>query len=414
MIAEKAVLGTMLKENYLIGESSLSPAIFETAVHKNIYSAMDEIYKQKKHVDVITMITYKDPRDFGGANYLNELMNFVNVEKFDQHVNALFDVWREREKRNVIQIASMEDWDIEKVVNELSKLANNQVDDHTSISDSLVKVYEDPFIQKVIKNGAPTGIKKLDEITNGLQDAELIIIAARPSMGKSDVMLHLAKEAGWNGYLPLIYSLEMQEELLRDRLIASTGKFSRVKLRDTYTMLTPGQKEQWPKVIGKLSTTNIQIFDRAGQTVAEMRMKARKMINQFSHLKPIILIDYLTLIRSGEKQSFNKHQEIGDITKALKAMAKEFNCPVVVLAQLSRSLEQRADKRPMLSDLRESGSIEEDADLVIFPYRDAYYSKEDDDKSLEFIIAKHRNGPIGTIMSTYNKFTGEILNDGIS
>ncbi len=184
-------------------------------------------------------------------------------------------------------------------------------------------------------------------------------------------------------------------------------------MRDPYKLLTDRQKENWPKVVGLLSETKIQIFDRSRQTVPEMRMKIRKMISEHKGLRPLILIDYLTLIHSNENKN-NKHLQVSDITKELKAVAREFNCPVITLAQLSRAVEQRQDKRPLMSDLRESGSIEEDADVIVFLYRGAYYTKDDNDNSMELIVAKNRNGPVGTAIAFYNKFTGEVLNRGTS
>ena len=344
---------------------------------------------------------------------MNDLTNYAHVEKFDDHVGALLEVWREREKKNVLHVSAHEDWTIDRITTELVALTDNRVSDHSDISSMLVDVYEDPFIEKEIKEGAPSGIEKLDEMTNGFQDGELIILAARPSMGKSDVMLHIAKQAGWKGYVPMIFSLEMSDTSLRDRLIASTGRFSRSRMRDPYKLLTDRQKENWPKVVGLLSETKIQIFDRSRQTVPEMRMKIRKMISEHKGLKPLILIDYLTLIHSNENKN-NKHLQVSDITKELKAVAREFNCPVITLAQLSRAVEQRQDKRPMMSDLRESGSIEEDADVIVFLYRGAYYTKDDNDHAMELIVAKNRNGPVGTAIAFYNKFTGEVLNRGTS
>jgi len=413
MIAEKAVLGSMMKENYLIVESGLLASQFTDATNKMIFQSMSELRAAGKAVDIITLLTTYSPQDLGGANYLNDLSNYAHIEKFDDHVSVLLDVWRDREKKNVLHIAAHEDWSIDRITTEIAALTDNRVNDHSDISSLLIEVYEDPFTEKEIKDGAPSGIEKLDEMTNGFRDGELIIVAARPSMGKSDVMLHIAKASGWKGYIPMIFSLEMSSTSLRDRLIASTGRFSRSRMRDPYNMLTTEQKEEWPKAIGLLSETKIQIFDRSRQTVSEMRMKIRKMMSEYPGLKPLILIDYLTLIHSNENKN-NMHLQVSSITKELKAMAREFNCPVITLAQLSRAVEQRMDKRPMMADLRESGSIEEDADVIVFLYRNAYYTKDESDPTMELIVSKNRNGPVGTAIAIYNKFTGEVLNRGTS
>lgn len=408
MQAEKAVLGTMLKEPHLISETNLLAEHFETINHRELFKSMKELSAKGKGVDVTTLLTYFNPQLFGGANYVSELQRLANEKKFEQHVQAVQDVYREKEKRIVISTAHIENWDIETIMSELNKIQDDDVSDHSDISELIQEVYEAPYQKKVIQKGTNTGLQKLNAMTNGLQNSELIILAARPSMGKSDVMLHFAKQAGWTNYLPIIFSLEMSRQSLRDRLIASTGGFNRGKMRDPHGLMTDAQKGIWMPTIHRLSDTKIQIFDKSGQTLPEIRMKIRKMASQFKDRKPIVFIDYLTLIKSIEKND-NQHQKIGNITKGLKAIAKEFNCPVVVLAQLSRGVESRPDKRPMLSDLRESGSIEEDADVAMFLYRDAYYSKDDEDRTLEIIVAKNRNGAVGTVFAEYNKFTGEVI-----
>lgn len=411
MIAEKAVLGSMLKENYLIAESNLVPSQFLDTINRTIFQSMSELIKAGKSADVVTMLTTFSPQDLGGANYLNDLPNFAHIEKFDDHVKALLEVWRNREKKNILQIAVQEDWGIERITSELGALTDNRVNDHTDISSTLAEIYEAPYNEIEIKSGAPVGIHTLDKMTNGFHDGELVIIAARPSMGKSDVMLQISKESGRDGYLPVIFSLEMPTERLRDRLIASSGGISRSRMRDPYRLLTEQQKENWPKTIGVLSKTNIQFFDGSGQTVNEIKMKVRKLMSKHPGLKPIILIDYLTLIGTNEKYN-NKHAQVSQITEDLKGMARDFKCPVVTLAQLSREVEKRHDKRPMMSDLRESGSIEEDADVIIFLYRNAYYTKDENDNVMELIVSKNRNGPVGTALCVYNKFTGEVMNIG--
>lgn len=407
MHAEKSVLGTMMKAPYLLNESRLGEEHFDQAYHKAIFKGMKELQGKGKGVDLVSLITYFDPKTLGGANYVSELINFSDEKKFDSHQTVVLDSYREREKKRIVTQAQFENWDIDTILSELDKLQDDEVNDHHDIMNLTLDIYEAPYQPKDIQKGVDTGMTKLNQLTSGLQNSELTILAARPSMGKTDVMLHIAKNAGWNNYLPIIFSLEMSSSSLRDRLVASTGGYNRSKMKDPHGTMTDGQKESWIPTIHKVGDTKIQIFDRSGQTLPEIRMKVRKMANQFKERKPIILIDYLTLIKSIDKTD-NMHQKVGNITKGLKAMAKEFDCPVVVLAQLSRQVEQRQDKRPMLSDLRESGSIEEDADVVMFLYREAYYSKETNDRTLEINVAKNRNGATGTVLLEYNSFTGNI------
>lgn len=227
---------------------------------------------------------------------------------------------------------------------------------------------------------------------------------------KTDVMLHLSKSAGWDNCLPIIFSLEMNAQSLRDRLIASIGPYNRSKMKDPYNNLTDEQKKTWMDTLGRVSKTNMHIFDKSGQTVPEIRMKVRKIKNENPDMQIVVFIDYLTLIKPVNDYNGNMNLAVSDISRSLKELAKEFNCPVVTLSQLSRGVERREDKRPMMSDIRDSGSVEQDADIIMFIYRDAYYSKDDNNREMELIIAKNRNGGVGTIKVEYNKFTG-ILRD---
>ncbi|GIN93361.1 replicative DNA helicase [Siminovitchia terrae] len=407
MKVEQAYLGTLLKENHLIKDSLLKEFHFEENRHKQLFKHMKDLTTAGQSVDVVTLSVQVDIQAIGGVSYLNEIITYANAEKVDEYGQLVLNAWKEREKRNILEIARNENWEIGKVIKSLDDINEVKTDDHTSIKDALARIYEAPWQKQEVQKGIPTGIKRLDSLTNGFQDGEVTIIAARPSMGKTDTMLHFGKQAGWQGYLPIVFSLEMPEAQLTTRLMASTGSYNRAKMRNPYKHLSPNQKDTWAGAIGHLSNTNIQIFDNAGQTIAEMRAKTRKLIHEHSK-KPIIIIDYLTLIRPQEFYGGNAHLQVTEISKDLKAMAKELNCPVVCLAQLSRAVEQRQDKRPMMSDIRESGSVEQDADVIMFLYRDSYYNADSDDDTLEMIIAKNRNGPIGTVLTRYNKHTGEI------
>ncbi|WHY84039.1 DnaB-like helicase C-terminal domain-containing protein [Neobacillus novalis] len=382
--------------------------ILKIGVPGTILRRMVELKQAGKNIDLITMSTLQNLESLGGMSYLSELLSFADVEKFDGMEKLILDLWKEREKRNVLTVAAMNDWEIAKVIAELDKINQMKMDDHTSLQNALVDIYEAPWEDQIRLKSATTGIKKLDDMTGGFQSGEVTILAARPSMGKTDVMLHFAKTTGWAGFLPLVFSLEMPEKLITSRLMASTGGFNRAKMRDPKRMLNQSQKNRWPGVIGDLSETHMQIFDGAGQTIAEIRAKTRKLMNQFPCKKPILFIDYLTLIRSGQFYGGNSHLQVTEISQSLKTMAKDFNCPVICLAQLNRSVESRANKRPMMSDIRESGSVEQDADVILFLYREAYYDKDSEDHSLEIIVSKNRNGPVGTIAVNYNEHTGRL------
>lgn len=407
-MVEKAFLGSLMKAEYLLKDTIIQPEHLESTRHKEIMRKMIELNRAGKNIDLITFTILPTLEALGGMSYLSELLSYGDVVKFNGMEKLILEQWKEREKRNILTLASINDWEIDKVITQLDKINQMKMEDHTSLQQALADIYEAPWEDQKRLKTATTGIKKLDDVTGGFQRGEVTILAARPSMGKTDVMLHFAKMSGWAGYLPLVFSLEMPEKLITSRLIASTGGFNRVKMRDPKEMLSEKQKNQWSDVIGDLSGTNIQIFDGAGQTIAEIRAKTRKMMNQFPHKKPIIFIDYLTLIQSSQSYGGNSHSQVTEISKSLKTIAKEFECPVICLAQLNRSVESRAIKKPMMSDIRESGSVEQDADVILFLYREKYYDKESDNPYLEILISKNRNGPVGSVNVQYNAETGKI------
>ncbi|MFL6560513.1 MAG: replicative DNA helicase, partial [Bacillus sp. (in: firmicutes)] len=342
-MAEKAFLGSLMKAEYLLQDTIIQPEQLESTRHKEIMRRMVELKRTGKNFDLITWTTLPDLDSLGGMSYLSELLSYADLEKFDVTEKLILDLWKEREKRNILTLAAMNDWEIAKVIAELDKINQMKMEDHTSLQQALVDIYEAPWEDRISQKSATTGINKLDEVTGGFQGGEVTILAARPSMGKTDVMLHFAKMSGWAGFLPLVFSLEMPEKLITSRLMASTGGFNRAKMRDPKRMLTENQKNKWSDVIGDLTETHMQIFDGAGQTIAEMRTKTRKMINQFPYKKPILFIDYLTLIHSGQFYGGNSHLQVTEISKSLKTMAKDFDCPVICLAQLNRSVESRAN-----------------------------------------------------------------------
>lgn len=411
MLTEESILGTIMKEPHLLMDTDLKPEYFQYHENRNLLIAFRELQRKGLVIDMVTLITMTDHQSYGGAGKLNKIQNLANVDKFDSYVDILLERWREREKQNILEIAKQENWSIERITKALDDLTDNRVDDRSNIKELVLEVAEDPWKKREVPKGIQVGLNQLQNALSGLQKTDLIIVAARPSMGKTDFMLHLAKQAGWSGCIPIVFSLEMSAEKLRDRLIASTGNYNRFKMKNTYERLTEQQKAVWMQVIGRVSETNIEIFDKSGQTLSEIRMKIRKVKNENQGKDIVVFIDYLTLIKPTDDHKGNMHLAISDISKGLKGIAKEFNCPVVSLAQLSRSVEKRNDKRPILSDLRESGSIEEDADVVMFLYRDAYYTKDENDNSLEIIIAKNREGETGIIKAKYNKYTGAITDE---
>lgn len=409
-LVEKSLLASMLQENYLITDSNIDSDFFRTQIHRNIFSTMTELTQTGKAVDYITLLTTKDPIELGGANYLADLKNYLNLAQFDHYCEILVDYWKEDKKHEILLLAKTENWSIEEIQKALDKLQDEKSNTNTSIQPDLVEMAERPYIPAKVKKGIPTGLNDLNRMLNGFQPSELIIIAARPSMGKTDTMDHLALNAGWSGCLPIVFSLEMSKETLIDRLIAATGSFNRLKMRDPYAHFSEKQKENWIPTITRVDEANLHIDDRSSLKVSQIKARARQIIKANTGKKPIIFIDYLQIIRP-DNPKLNPTQQIGQISWDLKQMAKEFGCPVVCLSQLNRGVESRQDKRPMMSDLRDSGNIEQDADVIAFLYRDDYYDKESEHKNmLDIIIAKQRNGPTGVVTALYAKETGRLIN----
>ncbi|WP_456276522.1 DnaB-like helicase C-terminal domain-containing protein [Bacillus sp. AK128] len=210
-IAEKTFLGSLMKANYLIKDTVIRPEQLEGAIHQQLMYTMIQLIEDGKSADLITITTLTDFNAYGGVSYLAEVLSYADIEKFEVLEETLIEVWKEREKNNILKIAAVNDWEISRVIAELDKINQLRINDHSSIEQVLSAIYSAPWEdQEEVKN-APTGIEKLDDITGGFQDGEVIVVAARPSMGKTDVMLHFAKSTGWAGDVPIIFSLEMPE-----------------------------------------------------------------------------------------------------------------------------------------------------------------------------------------------------------
>ncbi|QCR31028.1 DnaB-like helicase C-terminal domain-containing protein [Lysinibacillus sp. SGAir0095] len=423
-LLEKSLLGTMLKENYLIIDEGIQPSLFQSQIHRSIYLAMQHLARNNQPVDYITILTMVEPREVGGANYLASLQTFADSEKFEAYLGIVKTEWREKQKQTILHQATSRNWPIEKIQKELDDLQTDTLSVDTDVKNDIVKMAERPYLPIEEVRVVPTDLKELEKLIVGFRQGELTIIAGRPSMGKTDVMNYFALTSGLAGCLPIIFSLEMNKAMLLDRLIAACGRISRLKMRDPYQYFSEKQREQWIPVLTELSNVNLQIDDRAGLTVSQMRAQVRKLVKTNPDLKPIVFIDYLQIIYSNMARGSNQTSIIGQISWELKQMAKEFACPVVCLSQLNRGVESRQNKRPLMSDLRDSGNIEQDADVIILLYRDSYYGQTADEEhapenkgagatnptreKLELNVAKNRNGPTGIVTVNYSKMTGQL------
>ncbi|MER2260719.1 MAG: replicative DNA helicase [Psychrobacillus sp.] len=423
--AEQSVLGAIfLEPQALITAAEIvMPEDFYRVAHQKIFQTMLRLSDQGKAIDVVTVTeelsSKKELEDVGGISYISEIANAVPTAANIGHYAKIVE--EKSILRRLIRVATtiVEDGftredEVEALLSEaerkMMEVANRKnAGDFKHIKDVLVETYdniEKLHTRKGDVTGIPTGFRDLDRITAGFQRNDLIIVAARPSVGKTAFALNVAQNvATKTDENVAIFSLEMGAEQLVMRMLCAEGNIDAQVLR-TGTLTT----EDWRKLtmaMGSLSNAGIYIDDTPGIRVNEIRAKCRRL-KQESGLG-MILIDYLQLIQGSGGSQANRQQEVSEISRSLKGLARELKVPVIALSQLSRGVEQRQDKRPMMSDLRESGSIEQDADIVSFLYREDYYDKETENQNMiEIIIAKQRNGPTGTVtlafVKEFNKF----------
>ncbi|MBJ6752516.1 replicative DNA helicase [Geomonas anaerohicana] len=414
--AEMSILGGILVDNEAINRvlEVLSPEEMYRESHRKIMRAMIELNERGEPCDLITMTTILRKKgeleEVGGGAYLATLVDFVpmaaNISYYCKIVKEKYITRKLISAATDIVSNGFEDKveveelldSAQKVIFEISE--NKLRPSYYKVSDILkdtIKNIELLYEKKELVTGVPTGYNDLDKLTAGFHAGDLVIIAGRPAMGKTTFALNVAQYAAVDSdkkFPAAIFSLEMPKEQLVERLLCSASRVDLTRLRSGHL-----QENDWPKLIkgaGLLHNSKIFIDDTPSITVMELRSKARRL--KAEHDIGIIVIDYLQLMRGGAN-SESRQQEISEISRSLKALAKELSIPVIALSQLNRSLEQRTDKRPMMSDLRESGAIEQDADIIMFVYRGEVYDKENEDLKgkAEVIIGKHRSGPIGTV-----------------
>ncbi len=426
--AEQAVLGAMLIDKEAIAKASeiLTSSDFYREAHRVIFNAMLELYNKNEAVDMVTVteILKRDNKleDIGGLTYITSLANVVltaaNV-KYHADIVAEKSVLRQLVRVST-EIAAM-GYEANEDVGTLLDTAESRIleisnrkkkADFTPINDVLMESVQN--IEKLINNkggltGLPSGFADLDKLTSGLHPSDFIILAARPSMGKTALALNIVQNVALRAHKKIggeprsvaFFSLEMSKEQLVNRMLCAEAGIDSQRLR----VGEMGDKD-WDALWGAcdlMSKAKIYIDDTAGITVMDMRSRARRL--KAEHGLDLIVVDYLQLMQGSGKRnnSGDRQQEVSEISRSLKALARELDVPVLALSQLSRSVEARQVKRPMLSDLRESGSLEQDADIVAFLYREDYYNPETENKHTELIIAKHRNGPVDTVNLFFHK-----------
>ncbi|QDP72331.1 replicative DNA helicase [Legionella israelensis] len=424
--AEQSILGGLLLDNQVWDKIStkLCEADFYRTEHKVLFRAVSELAKKEQPFDVVTLLdmlkSYNELDDAGGEVYLFELAN--NTPSV-ANVTAYADIVREKSvQRQLISVAN----DIAdsaynpngREVPELLDFAETKVfaiaeqtgsdggpENIKSILVRAVEKIDALYHSGETITGLPTGLSDLDKMTSGLQPSDLIIVAGRPSMGKTSLVMNMAEHAAIESCKPvLVFSMEMPADSLAMRMMSSLGRIDQHRIRTGKL-----EDDDWPRVtsaVHMLSEAPLFIDDTPALTPAEMRARARRLAKEHGQLG-LIVVDYLQLMKVPGFKADNRTAEISEISRSLKALAKELDVPVIALSQLNRSLEQRHDKRPVMSDLRESGAIEQDADLICFIYRDEVYNEESPDKgTAEIIVAKQRNGPIGRVRVAFlGKYT---------
>jgi len=411
--SEQSILGSILldKDAIITVSETIRPSDFYKEAHKIIYEGMLKLSNKNEPIDLITLTEELKKQghldNVGGISYITSLSTIVPTTS---NVKYYADIVKEKSvlrqlikaSNDIINLGYENSTKVEEVLEKAEKRIfdisqEKASDDFKSINEVLVDAYD--MIEKLYTNksdvtGITTGFKDLNKKINGLQRTDLILIAARPAMGKTAFSLNLVQNAALKGDASVaVFSLEMSKDQLVQRMLSSQSHVELKKIK-TGTL----DENDWPRIIDAmavLSNANIYIDDTPGIKISELRSKCRKL--KIEKGLDLILIDYLQLME-GEGNNESRQQEIAKISRSLKIIAKELNCPVVALSQLSRAPEQRADHRPMLSDLRESGSIEQDADIVMFLYRDEYYHPDSESKNIgEVLIAKNRHGETGSV-----------------
>jgi replicative DNA helicase len=416
---ESSVLGGLLLDNAAwdrVGDM-LSDTDFYRYEHRLIYAAIGTLVNADKPADVVTVFEHLQGQgkadEVGGLNYLNSLAQYVpsagNIRRYAEIVrersilrklvtasDEIATTAFNPQGRAVSEIVD----ESERKIFQIGEMGKRNQQGFQSMDTLVVDLLD--RVQEMAENpnevtGVPTGFYDFDRMTAGLQPGDLIVLAARPSMGKTALAINIAEHVALNEGLPVaVFSMEMGAAQLAVRIVGSIGRIDQSHMRTG--RLTDDEWSRLSETIEKLRTISLHIDESAGLTASELRANARRLARQCGQLG-LIVVDYLQLMSGSSGDGENRATELGEISRGLKMLARELKCPVIALSQLNRSVEQRPDKRPMMSDLRESGAIEQDADIIMFIYRDEYYTKEacKEPGVAEVIIAKQRNGPTGTV-----------------
>lgn len=412
--AEQAVIGTVLLEGTLFDSLIVSPEHFYDARLNRIFQSMQRVAKKEQAIDIVTVTSElgEDINAVGGVTYLTQLAESIpSTESLRNYEHLVLEAYRNRETRKIAlkYAKNPDDESLELLVKNLESLKEiGATQEDKSTYEYLQEIAVDMMAPpEESKKGFLTGYIDFDEMTGGTQPSDLIIIAARPSVGKTAFALNIGSGHCKNNGTTHIFSLEMGIKQLLQRVISAEANIDGQKWRSMNF-----SEEDYNKAmiaIGRISDWNLNVHEKA-TTINDIKSKIRKEVTSNPDERHLVIIDYLQLIRTTGRYE-RRDLEVGAITRDLKLLAKDLDIPIILLSQLSRGVEQRQDKRPMMSDLRESGNIEQDADVVGFLYRDDYYNKESEKQNIiEIILSKQRNGPTGTVELAFLKEYGKFVN----
>jgi replicative DNA helicase len=411
---ELQVIGTSIKRSELLINSKLEVKHFSDPTNRLIFEVITKLIEQSLTVDVFTISQFDE---LLSLKHLIQIENSIaTTENFNYHVNSLIDLWKKRESFSTIADAKSlieQGQEVEEIINGLNStlqtIQKETTKQEVSRLDRINNYLQDLEGRDGTYKCTDWGYEDLNKMTKGINDKKLIVIGARPAMGKSAFVLNVAKHIAKNNIVAL-FSLEMPEEENFDRLVSNITNIPSDKLHNAKNVLT---QEEWRRIASALDDiyqSGLRIYDEANITPTKIRQRVQQLQSENPGKRVVVIIDYLQLLVL-EKSKGNRQEEVSEISRQLKLIAMELGIPVIALSQLSRAVEQRQDKRPMLSDLRESGSIEQDADVIAFLYREEYYDAETENKNIvEVIVSKVRNGKIGTVNLAFIKEFSKFVN----
>ncbi|WP_416825187.1 replicative DNA helicase [Ectobacillus polymachus] len=420
--AEQMVLGSIILEGELLKECRLAEQHFSLALHQTIFKWMKQVVEEK--LDLITLVSTMEPaflEQIGGISFLATMAESVpTTANFSHYEDLVLRAWKMQSAANIAQgmYAKLHETKDENVIRTsitaLCEIEEAEYKEDNDLKDGLEDLYESFQKDMGELSGIDTGFQALNQLTYGLQEGDFVVLGARPSMGKTAFALNISIHAAKNAAVGIV-SLEMGREQLLRRMMSCVGKISGEKMKNPKRWFDRADWENTVRATVELAQLLITIYDKAGMKLHELYLQIRRLKRKHPDKKLLIIIDYLQLLSGDDNYRGNRQQEMSDISRKLKQLARDLHVCVLALSQLSRAIESRNDKRPLLSDLRETGQIEQDADVILLMYQNKYYDKKTENKDItEIQVAKHRNGPTGKVtlkfLKEYGRFVGNLVN----